>query len=129
MRRAANAQNLPVAGGSKGGTDTARVEFSNAFNADAKPTQQEQVAARNAADEERKRDVVIPERTRQIETARFEQALRTLRTGSLEPLKFSSMIAQLADAGQAVPELMKRLTEAEAVEVQKLIEAQSKGKR
>lgn len=123
------AQNLPVAGGSKGGTDTARVEFSNAFNADAKPTQQEQVAARNAADEERKRDVVIPERTRQIETARFEQALRTLRTGSLEPLKFSSMIAQLADAGQAVPELMKRLTEAEAVEVQKLIEAQSKGKR
>lgn len=123
------AQNLPVAGGSKGGTDAARVEFSNAFNADAKPTQQEQVAARNAADEERKRDVVIPERTRQIETARFEQALRTLRTGSLEPLKFSSMIAQLADAGQAVPELMKRLTEAEAAEVQKLIEAQSKGKR
>ena len=123
------AQSLPVAGGGKGGTDAARVEFSNAFNADAKPTQQEQVAARNAADEERKRDVVIPERTRQIETARFEQALRTLRTGSLEPLKFSSMIAQLADAGQAVPELMKRLTEAEAAEVQKLIEAQSKGKR
>lgn len=123
------AQNLPVAGGGKGGTDAARVEFSNAFNADAKPTQQEQVAARNAADEERKRDVVIPERTRQIETARFNQALNTLRTGSLEPLKFSSMIAQLADAGQAVPELMKRLTEAEAAEVQKLIEAQSKGKR
>lgn len=124
------AQTMEVGDANKGGgTEAARVEFSNAFNADAKPTQQELVAARNAADEERKRDVVIPERTRQIETARFEQALRTLRTGSLEPLKFSSMIAQLADAGQAVPELMKRLTEAEAAEVQKLIEAQSKGKR
>lgn len=122
-------QTLPVDGANKGGPEAARVEFSNAFNTDAKPTQQEQVAARNTADAERKRDVVIPERTRQIETARFNQALNTLRTGSLEPLKFSSMIAQLADAGQAVPELMKRLTEAEAAEVQKLIEAQSKGKR